>query len=145
MGIYFGGLRLIAVLTVGMLLSGCAGIHWRADEREQLLSASDGYNALLRWKELDKACIAFAEESVRGGCLGRVDELKDFQITDIRRRDLDLKLFGDEATVNVEIEYYQLPSMVVRKTQESQRWVYRGPQDGKVWQIKTPIPKVTPP
>ncbi len=139
MGICSGGARIMAGLVTAMLLTGCAGAHWGADEREQLLLASDGYNALLRWKELDKACSAFAEDSVRGGCLGRAGELKDLQITDIRRRDLNFKVFGDVATVNIEIEYYLLPSMVVRKIQESQRWVYLGTQDKRVWRITNPI------
>ena len=145
MGIGIGVGRIIAVLVTAMLLAGCAGAHWGANDREKLLTASDDYNSLLRWKELDKACVAFAEDSVRGGCLGRAEELKDLHIIDIRRRNLDFTTSGDEATVNIEIEYYLLPSTVVRKIQEIQKWVYRGPQDGRVWRIMTPIPRVASP
>ena len=129
-----------AALLAVVCLAGCAGVRVGDADRDKLLTASNSYNSLLRWRELDKACINFAEKSVRGECLGRVDELKDLQITDVRRRDVDFEFDGNNATVHTEIEYYLLPSMTVKKIQDVQRWCYSGPQNAKAWRITTLFP-----
>lgn len=135
-----GGIKLVACVLV-MLLAGCASIpQWGPDDREKLVTASNDYNNLLRWKDMDKACVTFAEESVKEKCRERALTLKDVQITDIRTRDIDFRIDGVEATVNAEIEYYLLPSAAVRKIQDSQKWSYIGPKDKRSWFIKSPIP-----
>ena len=119
--------------------------QWGPDDREKLVKASDDYNNLLRWKDLDKACVTFAEESVKVKCLERALTLKDVQITDIRTRDIDFKIDGVEATVHAEIEYYLLPSTKVSKLQDTQRWSYIGLKDERTWFIKSPVPNFTAP
>ena len=132
----------VAVLA----LAGCATVMpWEPDDREQLVTASNGYNTMLRWREFDQACVAFADEAVRGGCRERVPSLKDLQITDIRTIDTAMRADGAEATVAVEIEYYLLPSTAVRKLQERQRWVSSGRPDRKVWRITNPLPDIASP
>ncbi len=133
------------VLVAGIILTGCStGSNW-GYAREKLVAASNDYNALLRWNELDKVCLTYADESVSKVCLERALALKDLHVTDIRRRDLDIKADGIEATVNNEIEYYLLPSTVVRKMQQSQKWFYRGAHEQRVWRIATPFPNFAEP
>ncbi len=135
----------MAVLTV-LLLTGCATIsQWGPDDREKLVTASKEYNTLLRWRELDKACVTYVEELAKASCLDHALTLKELQITDIRTRDIDFKIDGVEATVQIEIEYYLLPSTRIRKIQQSQKWSYIGPKEKRSWFIKSPLPEFTAP
>ncbi len=141
MGNGFGRVKKNAALLSVLLLAGCAtGARWGDTHREKLLSATNGYTTLLRWREFDKACVNFVEESVRGKCLERAQTLNDLRITDIRTRDLDFRTDGVEVTATVEMEYYLLPSLVVRKIQDRQLWLCRGPDEGRVCRIITPLP-----
>ena len=140
------GCGVVVVLVAGLLLAGCASTpQWGPDDREKLVTASNDYNSMLRWKDVDKACVTFAEESVKGKCLDRALTLKDVQITDIRTRDIEFRIDGVEATVHAEIEYYLLPSTTVRKIQDSQKWGYIGPKDKRTWFIKSPFPNFESP
>jgi len=131
----------VVALVAGLLLAGCATpAMWGPDDREKLVKASNDYNSLLRWRDPDTACVTFNEEVVREKCLESALTLKDVYITDIRTRDIDFRINGVDATVHAEIEYYRLPSTTVRKIQDSQNWSYIGPQDKRVWFIKSPFP-----
>lgn len=133
-------------LVVGLLLAGCATMpQWGPDDREKLVKASDDYNNLLRWKDLDKVCVTFAEESVKDKCLEHALTLKDVQITDVRTRYIDFKIDGVEATVHAEIEYYLLPSTNVKKLQDTQRWRYIGLEGARTWFIRSPVPNFAVP
>ena len=141
-----GVATMVLALVAGLLVSGCATIkQWGPDDREKLVKASTDYNNLLRWKDLDKACVTFAEESVRESCLARALKLKEINVTDIRTRDIDFRIGGADATVHVVIEYYMLPSTKVRTILDDQKWIYIGPIDKKVWRIKSTFPDFTTP
>ena len=131
-----------AILAAVILLAGCATTpSWGPLDRDKLVTASKGYNAMLRWKELDKACLTYAEEPARTGCQERAAALKDLQITDVSTRDIDFRIDGVDATVNVEIEYYLLPSTVVRKIRNSQTWVSVGTGSAGEWKIRSSLPE----
>jgi hypothetical protein len=100
---------------------------------------------MLRWKDLDKACVTFAEESARESCLARALKLKEINVTDIRTRDIDFRIDGVTATVHAEIEYYVLPSTKVRTIQDTQNWIYIGPVDQRIWRIKSTFPDFNAP
>jgi hypothetical protein len=136
----------VMVFFFGLLLVGCASMpQWGPDDREKLVKASNDYNNMLRWKDPDNACVTFAEASAKAKCLESALTLKEVTITDIRTRDIDFKIDGVDATVHAEIEYYLLPSTTVRKIQDTQKWGYIGPQDKKIWVIKSPFPNFTTP
>ena len=131
----------VMVLFVGLLLAGCASMpQWGPDDREKLVKASSDYNNMLRWKDLDNACVSFAEASAKSKCLESALTLKEVTITDIRTRDIDFKIDGVDATVHAEIEYYLLPSTTVRKIQDTQKWIYVGPLGNRTWFIKSTFP-----
>jgi hypothetical protein len=139
-------LTMCTVLVAGFVLTGCVtGPQWGPDDREKLITASHGYATMLRWRELDTACRTYVDESAREGCLERAQTLKDLQITDIRTKDLDVTIVGGSATVTVEIEYFLLPSMIVRIIQDNQKWIFLGPTEKKVWRITSPLPNFAAP
>jgi len=134
------------LLAAGMLLAGCAAdTPWVYIARDKLETASKEYNKMIRWKEMDNACVTFAEEGDKEGCLKRALTLKDLQITDIRTRDIELGREGVEATVSTEIEYYLLPSTVVRIIQDRQSWRFLGSHETGEWRITNPLPKFASP
>ena len=140
------GVVMALSLVSGLFLSGCATVtQWGPDDREKLAKASTDYNTMLRWKDLDKACVTFAEESVRESCLALALKLREINVTDIRTRDIDFRIDGVAATVHAEIEYYILPSTKVRTIQDTQKWIYIGPVDQKIWRIKSTFPDFTAP
>lgn len=127
-------------LFVGLLLGGCATITPGGEsDREKLVAATKEYNSLLRWKELAAACVAFAAEGEKKGCLERASVLGDLQIAGMVTRDIEYGRDGGEATVTAEIEYYLLPSPVLRKLQDRQRWVSTGPPGQREWRITNPL------
>lgn len=116
-----------------LLLTGCAAVH---PSGESLHAASHDFLLRLRWQDYPGAARHLAEEE-RGAFLGRFLHLGDLRITDVRLDGVDLSPEGDRAVSHVTVEYYLLPSPVVKTLPLRQEWV-RHPSAG--WQIVTPVP-----
>jgi hypothetical protein len=41
----------------------------------------------------------------------------------------------------VEIDYYRPPSITVKTLVDNQEWSYEGPEEGRVWRLKTLLPE----
>ena len=132
---------MVNIGVLALLLSGCATLsNLGESDRGRLVTASNSYNRMLRWKELDMACGAFVEESGRRKCVDRAAALKDVQVTDVRTRNIEYSPAADEATVHAEIEYYLLPSPRVKTLTDVQQWKLVGPEERKVWVIRSSFP-----
>ncbi len=132
--------RVCAFLLVATLLVSC-GMAVRP--AETFLTARDDFSEALRWQDCSGAGRYLAAEyQSELPDSGQSDE--DLRVVGVQPQSVE---FGEDhrsaETVTL-LEYYRLPSVVVKKHRLRQQWSYR--QDDRLksgsWQITSPFPRL---
>jgi hypothetical protein len=123
------------ILLAAVFLASCsmAGMH----SGERFLSARDDFSQRLRWQDYQGAARHLAAEQ-RSTFLEKYSGRDDLRFVAVEPISADL---GDEnrsAKTLTVLQYYRLPSAVVKTFQLSQEWVF----EENSWQIVSPFPEL---
>ncbi len=132
--------QLYPMLLALVLLGGCAGAMRPA---EGFRSAYSDFGQRLRWKDCGGAGTYMAEP-----------HRAEFQETCRSDGDLQFVLVEPQSVILAEdhrsaetitlVQYYRLPSTVIKTHRLEQQWVYRQGSGGKFgnWEIDSPFPEL---
>ncbi len=124
-------------MLIMIMLTACASEIGM--ERSFSKSYND-YNRALGWSEFDKLSL-YASTSRFDEFRARAKELKDVKILDVREIKLDFDEIKGVAKVEVEIDYYRLPSTLVKTQSYTQKWSYREESGMSRWYMMTLLPE----
>lgn len=132
--------RLYAMLLMVVLLSSC-GVALRPEET--MLEARDDFIERLRWQDCNGAGRYLAPEQKEAyleNC--QVDE--DLHFVGVQPQSVEFSDDQRKADTVTLLEYYRLPSVVVKKYRLKQEWVYQQGEGMKqgVWQVVSPFPEL---
>ena len=126
---------LVTAAAVLMVSSGCATPpeeEERPGDPQMLEQEAREFHSNLRWARYDHA-VESVHEAYRGSFEGRFEERgDDYEIVDMETRTIDMVDEGREALVEVDQQWYELPSTVVESERFVERWVY---EDDR-WQLR---------
>ncbi|MEE9523153.1 MAG: hypothetical protein V3V59_00215 [Thermodesulfovibrionales bacterium] len=129
--------RHLLLILIMIMLTACASEIGM--ERSFSKSYND-YNRALGWSEFDKLSL-YASTSRFDEFRARAKELKDVKILDVREIKLDFDEIKGVAKVEVEIDYYRLPSTLVKTQSYTQKWSYREESGMSRWYMMTLLPE----
>ena len=118
------------------MLTACASVGM---ERSFSKSYND-YNRALGWSEFDKLSL-YASPSRFDEFRARAKELKNVKILDVREIKLDYDEIKGVAKVDVEVDYYRLPSTLVKTLSYTQKWSYKKENGMSRWYMMTLLPE----
>ena len=121
-----------------LLLSVLVGCHPSYQIEDRLEESSRELNKMLRWRQMQEACAAFALAERRESCLAGAKGATGVEIADYRVRETKLDMEKGEATVRVELDYYVPPSNRLQTVEDVQQWRYLE-ADGRWWLV-SPLP-----
>ena len=125
------------IILACLMLTACSGIKAR-DQVDRLNNSLIQYGAALRW---DRINMAYAFHVDRDGNQPSydLDYMENFSVTDFRTVEPDVNNEeGTEATVPVEIDYYDERTGNLRKLKYTQIWWYR--EESRQWYTESPFP-----
>lgn len=125
-------LKLSCAAAGCLVLSACTAL---LDLKGTLDKSSREYNEMVRWQELDSACLSFVDKALREDCQKRADAARDVKVTDYRIVRVERTPSGKEATILVQIDYYIPPSATVKTMEDLQKWRYESGESGKGWRL----------
>ncbi len=126
-----------ALLSLLVLLAACQTLSVAL---EQFDRTSREYNHMVRWEEFAMANVTFVDKGIRGEYDKRVEAAKGVKVVDFRVVSYECQPEKGTATVNVEFDYYILPSATVKTVRDTQKWVYREGPEEKGWRLTTLLP-----
>lgn len=130
--------RVYAMLLVMVLLSSCS---WAVRPGETLLDARDDFAQRLRWQDCTGAGRYLAPEP-QAEFLESCQSDEDLHFVGVEPQSVTLSDDEQQADTVTLLEYYRLPSVVVKKFRLRQEWVYQQGEGMKqgVWQVVSPFP-----
>jgi hypothetical protein len=126
--------RVYAMLLMVILLSSCS---WAARPGKTLLDARDDFAQRLRWQDCNGAgryLVPESQEAFLESC--QADD--DLHFVSVEPLSVELGDDQRQADTVILLEYYRLPSVVVKKHRLRQEWVF---QDDN-WRIKSTFPNL---
>lgn len=133
--------RSIIVLTLGCMVGsvvlGCANLPEpeeteRPGNPDDLQEKAREFHTNLRWARYDHAIDA-VHEAYEPAFQGEFEERgDDYEIVQLDMKNSDIIEEGFETHIEVEQQWYQLPSTVVQKERFVERWIY----EDEEWQLR---------
>lgn len=125
------------LLTV-VLLSSCS---LAVRPGESMLDARDDFIQRLRWQDCNGAGRYLAPEH-KEAFLESCQADEDLRFVGIQPQSVELSADQRNADTVTLLEYYRLPSVVVKKYRLRQKWLYQQGEGMKqgVWQAVSPFP-----
>ena len=132
--------RVYAMLLVVVLLSSCS---WAVRPGETLLDARDDFAQRLRWQDCNGAGRYLAPEQ-KAEFLESCQADEDLHFVSVEPQSVDLSDDERQADTVTLLEYYRLPSVVVKKYRLRQEWSYQQGEGMKqgFWQVVSPFPEL---
>ncbi len=132
--------RLYSMLLMVVLLSSCG---WAARPGETMLDARDDFIERLRWQDCNGAGRYLAPEH-KEVYLESCQANEDLRFVGVEPQSVDLSDDQRKADTVTLLEYYRLPSVVVKKHRLRQEWVYQQGEGMKqgVWKVVSPFPEL---
>ena len=132
--------RVYSMLLMVVLLSSC-GLAARPGET--MLEARDDFAQRLRWQDCNGAGRYLAPEH-KEAFLENCHANEDLRFVGVQPQSVNLSDDQGKADTVTLLEYYRLPSVVVKKYRLRQEWVYQQSEVMKegVWQIVSPFPEL---
>lgn len=124
------------LVIICILLSACAGLNVR-NQVDKLNHTLIDYGADLRWGRINKAYAYHVDREGKQPPFD-MDRMENYSITDFRPVDPVINAEGNEATVPVEIDYYDERSGRLQKLKYIQHWWYR--EESKRWFVDSDFP-----
>jgi hypothetical protein len=134
-------MRIAVRVVLLMLLLLPASCRTMGVALEQFDRSSREYNRMVRWEEYAMANITFVDQGAREAYEKRVEAAKRVKVVDFRVVSYECDPAKGMATVDVEFDYYALPSATVKTVHDTQKWVYREGPDGGKWRLTTLLPE----
>lgn len=130
--------RCSAVFLTTLLLVGCG---LAAKPEKEFQPVFKDYAERLRWRDYPNAA-AYLSEDARQEFIQRFSGLDDLHIVDVRLESVDFRDEGQRALTTLVIEYYLMPSIMVKKSRLSQEWSYQGGNryHPGSWRLVDPFP-----
>ena len=129
-------LKNFLILFALIATTGCAGSNLR-NQVDKLNTALTQYGVALRWAHYNKA-ISYHVNRDGEQALVDKDHLERFNVTGIRPVDPIVNEDGTEATIPIEIDYYDKEYGTLRNIKETQYWWYD--EESKRWLIESDFP-----
>jgi hypothetical protein len=132
--------RIYALLLLVFLLSSCG---LAIQPGHTLHDAQDDFVQRLRWQDCNGAARYLAPE-VQSAFLESCQADDDLRFVLAEPESVELSDDQRQADTVTLLEYYRLPSVVVKKYRLRQQWSYRqgtGMKQG-AWQVTSPFPKL---
>jgi len=98
------------------------------------------YNRSLRSNKWDNASL-FPMDSIQQDFQNRAAAAKDVRITDYRIVNKTYDAAKREAIVEVEIDYYNVFSLVMKTLHDTQKWAYLDEKGTKGWRLTSLLPE----
>lgn len=132
--------RVYSMLLMVVLLSSC-GLAARPGET--MLDARDDFAQRLRWQDCSGAGRYLAPEH-KEAFLESCQANEDLRFVGVQPQSVTLSDDQEKADTVTLLEYYRLPSVVVKKYRLRQEWVYQQSDVMKqgVWQVVSPFPEL---
>ena len=130
-------LRWLAVLAI-VFAAGCASL---SKSRDTFPEVTRDVTTSLRWGDYSGVARYMTPEH-RAAFLKQTDDDADLNIVDVRLDSTDEGARKQRARTCLAVDYYRLPSTVVKTERFCLDWTYLG-KHGEVpggWQIRSPIP-----
>jgi len=131
--------RILLAAVIALLLNGCATAKIARIGTECENSTKD-YNRLVRWNEFESAMVAYVSAPMQEEYRKKLAEAGEVKVVDYRVKMRECDPIIGEASVKVEIDYYRPPSVTVKTVIDYQKWTYDGPENERVWRLKTVLP-----
>jgi hypothetical protein len=129
-------LRNFLILPVLIALTACAGANLR-NQADKLNTALTQYGVALRWAHYNQA-ISYHVNREGERALVDMDHLARFNITGFRPVDPVVNEDGSEATIPIEIDYYDKEYGTLRNIREIQYWWFD--EESNRWLIESDFP-----
>lgn len=128
--------RYILAIFIMVTMNSCAGANIK-NQAEMLKNTLTQYGAALRWAHYNQA---ISYHINRNGEQALVDKshLERFNVTGFRPIDPVINEDGTEATIPIEIDYYDKEYGTLRNIQETQYWWFD--EASKRWLIESEFP-----
>lgn len=107
---------------------------------QRFAKSYNDFNTALRWSEFDKLSL-YTSSTRFDEFRSRAKELNDVKILDVREIKIDLDRAKGQAKVEVEIDYYRLPSTLVKTLSYIQKWSYIEENGMQRWCMMTLLPE----
>lgn len=122
-----------AAVTLASFTTGCATFtEDRPGDPEALEEEARNFHSNLRWARYEHAS-DYVHEAYQSSFEGEYEERgDDYEIVDMRMKKAELVEEGFAAIIEVQQQWYELPSTVVESERFVERWVY---EDDR-WQLR---------
>ncbi|NIR33323.1 MAG: hypothetical protein GWO11_02335 [Desulfuromonadales bacterium] len=129
-----------AALLMTAMLAACATLAL-PERRNQLVGDVQDFTQRLRWKDINGAADYF-EKQPGEAFREMFADTQDLHIVDVKVERVDMPQ-PELATVNFSYQYYELPSITVRRESVEQEWVLhpRGKGLPGEWKIASEFPE----
>ena len=108
--------------------------------RGELMNEVKHYNDMLRWHKLDEAGM-FVTGPLSEEFRARVEAAKNINVVDYRIVGMKYDEARNEADVQVEIDYYNISSNILKTLRDAQKWAYLEEAGSKQWRLKSLLPE----
>ena len=128
--------EILLTLLIVITLTGCSSnlILGKLDQSLEV------YNRSLRWNKWDNASL-FPIDSIQQDFQNRAAAAKNVKITDYRIVNKTYDAEKREAIVEVEIDYYNVFSLVMKTLHDTQKWAYLDDKGTKEWRLTSLLPE----
>lgn len=127
----------VAALLLLTLLTACRTLGVSPDQFDR---TSREYNHMVRWQEYAMANVTFVDKGTREAYLKKLEAVRDVRVVDFRALSCECDPEKGTATVEVEFDYYVMPSTRVKTVRDTQKWVYREGKQDSGWRLTTLLP-----
>jgi hypothetical protein len=134
--------RVLLLLTLLVCISGC-NLGKNIEKENQ--NALNDFMLSLEWEKFASAAAYLAPEH-RKAFRNTFMELEDLDVVSVDLLTIEFSADGRRAETTMEMEYYILPQLTVKKFRFDMVWVYFAPEDGPAAQFvaTTPFPDFPP-
>ncbi len=130
----------ITAALLVLLLSACAAIVTPGQQRRAtaLFEATDTYRKLMRWGQYQEAVPYLRARDGTPLTPPDLTRMQGYRISGWQASEPQVNEAGDEARINVVIEYYELDSATTRTVRDEQAWWYDAAAER--WSLASPMP-----
>lgn len=118
------------LVLAGCSLASCSDVRVVVENFDM---SQREFAKMFRWGEFENACGRFMTPEIVEACVRRAEGDRKVSITDVRMTKTELDPVVGKARVRWEIEYYILPSNVVKTVEYLQEWETVGLEGKKIW------------
>lgn len=128
-------MRIAGFAMLCAIICAAGGCRTLSGMEADFKTSSKGYNEMLRWRDIDKACATWVDPPLQRECEERAAAVRDVKVVDYRIKGSAIHKERGEAEATVEIDYYLLPSARVKTLEDRQKWRYQEEGADAGWRL----------